>query len=307
VRVRSRILPLLVCGWTALWSSEAHADPSSELAWLPGDARHISRFSSASRDTATSEVIILPRFSVTLGSEFGLCAWHRPDFTLRAGVFALFGLESRTRSKRLFPAPGGDSNLWRGILGYEFAVSFDRLASEALGRQGALEVALGYYHESDHHTASNTPVEAGAEPDNPDLRDRPQVGNYLAADFAARFRVHALELVLRHQSKLFVNGHATRSAPFRAGTGDELVLQLREVSPSVIPFWSTSVEILLGKDRAPSRYFRSLLGVALPGRQGELRIYASYDTGAQRGLLIPEQQTAFGLGLRYSPFGSDSP
>ncbi len=298
------VAALLVFGALASHCARASA---ADLDWLPGDAREISRFSSASRDTATTEAIVAPRFSVTLGTEFGLLAWRPSPLALRAGVVAMFGLESRTRSKRLFPAPGGDSKLWRGILGYEVAVSFEQLAKQALGEHGGLEAALGYYHESDHHTASNDPVQPGAQPEDSELDARPQVGNYLAADLAARFRIHPVELVLRHQSKLFVNGRANAAAPFRFGTGDELVLQLHGVLPGVTPFWSTAAEVLVADQRDPSGFFRTLLGVALPGLKGELRIYASYDAGAQRGLLLVERQNAFGLGLRYSPFASDWP
>jgi hypothetical protein len=288
-------------------ASAARAAPVDALQWLPGDARQVSRSSSASRYTAALEAILAPRFSVTLGSEFGLFAWRPGAFTLRAGALALFGLESRTPSQRLLPAPGGDSDLWRGVLGYELAVSLDRLAAAALGQHGALEVALGYYHESEHHTASNDPVVPGAAPDHPELRGRPQIGNFVAFDFAARLPFEPLEVVIRHQSKLFTNGGATQQTPFRAGTGEELVLQLHRVLPGVTPFWSTSAEVLIARDRPPARYFRSLLGVALPGMRGEVRLYASYDVGAGKGLLIPERQNALGAGLRYTPFDSGWP
>jgi hypothetical protein len=285
----------------------ARAARADELEWLPGDARQVSHACSASRDTAALEAIVAPRFSVTLGSEFALIAWRPAGFTLRAGTLALFGLESRTPSRQLFPAPGGDSDLWRGILGYELALSFDRLATDALGRHGALEIAAGYYHESEHHTASNDPVVPGAPPDDPDLRGRPQIGNFLAADLAARFQVDSLELILRHQSKLFVNGEPTAVTPFRAGTGDELVFQLHGVLPGLTPFWSTAAEVLIATDRPPARYFRSLVGISLPGIRGELRLYASYDAGAEKGLLIPDRQHTAGAGLRYTPFDSGWP
>ncbi len=285
-----------------LAASSASAAEPTEFRWLPGDAREVSHSSSASRDTAALEAIVAPRFSVTLGSEFGLVAWQPKGVTLRIGALALFGLESHTRSSRLLPAPGGDSDLWRGILGYELALSFDRLATDAFGARGALEVALGYYHESDHHTASNEPVVPGATPDHLELRGRPQIGNFIAADVAVRFQVHSLELILRQQSKLFVNGTASPATPFRAGTGNELVFQLHCVLPAVTPFWSTAAEVLIAKDGPAARYFRSLVGISLPGRHGELRLYVSYDVGAEKGLLIPEHQNALGGGLRYTPF-----
>ena len=291
-----------------LWApSSAQAGPGDGLEWLPGDAREVSRSSSASRDTAAVEAIVAPRFSVTLGTELGLVAWHESGLTLRGGALALFGLESQTRSKQLLPAPGGDSNLWRGILGYELALSFDRFAQLALGKHGGLEVALGYYHESDHHTASNDPITPGLVPDHPDLRGRPQIGNSLSADFASRVQAGSLEVVLRHQSKLFVNGPATETTPFQAGIAQELVLQLHQALPGVTPFWSSVVEVLLAKGRAAPRDFRTLLGVSLPGVKGELRLYASFDTGAEKGLLISERQTALGAGFRYTPFASEWP
>jgi hypothetical protein len=285
----------------------AHAAEPSALEWLPGDAREISRSSSASRDTAAFEAIVAPRFSVTLGTELGLVAWRPSGIAVRAGVLSLFGLESRAKSQQLLPAPGGDSDLWRGMLAYELSLSLERFAASALGKHGALELALGYYHESDHHTASNAPVVSGTLPDHPDLRGRPQIGNFLAADLATRCGLGPLEVVLRHQSKLFVNGGASSVSPFRGGTGDELVLQMHRILPGVTPFWSTAAEVLIARERAPARYFRSLLGVGLPGRVGKLWLYASYDAGAQKGLLIPERERALGAGLRYTPFGTDWP
>ncbi len=285
----------------------ARADSAEGFQWLPGDAREVSRASSASRDTAALEAILAPRFAVTLGTELGLLAWHSSGVTLRAGALALFGLESQTPSRRLFPAPGGDSNLWRGILSYELALSFDRAARQALGEHGALELTLGYYHESDHHTASNQVAVPGSLPDGPDLRGRPQIGNYLAADFAARLPFELVEVVLRHQSKLFENGTASANTPFLAGTGEECVVQVHGLSSGLTPFSATSTAVLIAKARSPVRYFRSLLGVSLPGVSGELRVYASYDDGAGQGLLITEHEQAFGAGLRYTPFRSRWP
>ena len=303
-----RIAILLVsCGAPFFAQGTARALPSEGVQWLPGDAREVSRSSSASRDTAALEAIVAPRFSVTLGTELGLVAWHRSGLSLRGGALALFGLESQTRSRQLFPAPGGDSNLWRGILGYELSLSFDRIARLALGQHGGLEIALGYYHESDHHTASNDPVTPGLGPDHPELRGRPQIGNSLAADFASRFQAGSLELILRQQSKLFVNGPATDTTPFRAGTAQELVLQLHQLLPGVTPFWSSAAEVLLAKGRAATRDFRTLLGVSLPGVTGELRLYASFDAGAEKGLLITERQNALGAGFRYTPFAPEWP
>jgi hypothetical protein len=48
--------------------------------------------------------------------------------------------------------------------------------------------------------------------------------------------------------------------------------------------------------------FRSLLGVAFPGRFGELSVCLSLSAGAGKGLLIPVNDTDFGAGLRDSPF-----
>ena len=300
--LRAEISGLLSVLCLLLAAGSARAAGLDRVSWLPGEAREVSRSSSASRDTAAVEAIVAPRFSVTLGSEFALVAWQTSDFTLRGGVLALFGLESRTRSKRLFPAPGGDSNLWRGILGYEIAASFDRIASEALGKHGALELSVGYYHESDHHTASNELIAVDAIPDHPDLRGRPEIGNYLSADFASRFALGPLMVILRQQAKLFVNGAATPALPFRAGTSTEVTLQLHQALGAAIPFLATAGEELFATERPSVRNVRSQLGVALPGLSGELRLYASYDAGAERGLLITEQQHTFGGGFRYVPF-----
>lgn len=129
----------------------------------------------------------------------------------------------------------------------------------------------------------------------------------MAVDLAARFRARNLEIVLRHQSKLFVNSAGSSDTPFRAGTGDELTLQLHEVLQSTVPFLSTAAEVLIATGRPERRSVRSICGPAFPGHLGELRIYASFDAGAEKGLLISEQQRARGAGLRYTPFSSESP
>jgi len=293
--VRAALASLLLSG------SVAHAESSGGASWLPGEARQITRSSSASRDTAAFDAIVYPRFAVTLGSEFGLLAWSTPQVTWRVGALALFGLESRTKSQRLFPAPGGDSNLWRGILGYELACSFDALA-RGLGEHGAIEAAAGYYHESEHHTASNDPVTPTSSPDGADLRARPQIGNYLAIDWATRLPAGRFEFVLRDQAKWFVNGALSERSPFRAGTGAELVVQVHGLSPALLPFSATYAEALFAPRRSSAHFFRSLLGCAFPGKSGEFRLFASLSSGAGEGLLIPERQTALGGGLRFTPF-----
>ncbi len=298
--IRGRLRIGLI-GGLFLWGSGAGAQEAAGVTWLPGDAREISRSSSASRDTAAFDAVVYPRFAVTLGSELGLLAWRTPSRTWRLGALALFELESRTKSRRLFPAPGGDSDLWRGILAYEVSCSFDELA-RALGEHGALEAAAGYYHESEHHTASNEPVTATSTPDGPDLRARPQIGNYLAADFAARVPAGHVELVLRNQAKWFVNGELSERAPFRAGTSAELVVQVHGLTRVLLPFSASYAEALLAPRRTSAHFFRTLLGCAFPGKSGELRLFAALSSGAGDGLLIPQHETALGGGLRYTPF-----
>ena len=283
--------------------STSAAAVAGRLTFLPGDARAISRASSASRDTALLEGVLYPRISVTFGTEFGLLLYRAGPVSIRPGLFALFNLESRSKAKHLFPAPGGDSDLWRGILGYELTCSFDELASRYLGSRGGLELALGYYHESEHHSASNGVLPEGSPPDHPELRGLPQMNNYTMLDAAVRTSWQKIELLGRLQGKLFLNGPATYREPFRYGVGGDIVVRSRHLE-NVQPFWSNFAEILSSPLSRDANTFRSLLGLAFPGFIGELSVYLALTVGAGKGLLIPVHDTDLGAGLRYSPFRS---
>jgi hypothetical protein len=282
-------------------AAPAAADFSTE--WLPGDARRITRNTSASRDVGALDVVVYPRFSVTFGTEFGLVRLKKGPVSFVPGVFALFNLESQSKSKQIFPAPGGDSNLWRGILGYELSCSFDRFAERFLGERGALEVAIGYLHESEHHSASNGVLPPGSEPDHPELRGRPQLSNWLAFDLAGRTELAHFELVARGQGKGFVNGPLSQHEPFRYGLSADVIVRSRHHA-RVQPFLATFGEILHSPITRDANSFRALLGAAFPGTYGELSLFLSLSTGANKGLLIPLHTTDVGGGLRYAPFRS---
>lgn len=275
--------------------------PEPRFTWLPGDARVISHASSASRDTAVLEGILYPRISVTFGTEFGFFRYRAGPVSLRPGLFALFNLESRTKAKHFFPAPGGDSDLWRGTLGYQLACSFDRFAERYLGERGALELTAGYFHESEHHSARNGRLMEGEGPDHPELRGLPQMNNFLIGDLAARTTYHKIEFVARVQGRLFVNGEATQREPFTWGLGGDVIVRARHLA-WVQPFSATFGEILKSPVMRDANTIRTLLGVAFPGVWGELSLYLSLTSGAGKGLLIPVHDTDFGGGLRYSPF-----
>jgi hypothetical protein len=307
--LRSRRLVICVLLVGCAWSSSVRPiraqapapEPVERFAWLPGDARQISHASSASRDTALLEGILYPRISVTLGTEFGLLRYRAGPVSLRPGLFALFNLESRTKATHFFPAPGGDSDLWRGILGYQFSCAFDRFAERFMGEAGALELTLAYFHESEHHSAGNNRAEPGDGPDHPELRGRPQLNNFVMGDLAARTTLAKIELVGRFQSKIFTNGEPTPHEPFRFGVGGDLIVRARHLS-WLQPFSANFFELLGSPVRRDASTFRSLLGIAFPGVFGELSVYLSLTTGAGKGLLIPVNDTDFGGGLRYSPF-----
>ncbi len=303
------IVKRLVCAalaWlahTTVACAQSVSESDLTFRMLPGDARAISHATSASRDTALLEAIVAPRLSVTLGSEFGLFALTRRNLSMRMGLFALLGIESRTPTTQFFPAPGGDSSLWRGLLGYELTFSALELARSLLGERGGAELALGYYHESDHHTAGNDPVEPGDKPEHPGLRGRPQIGNFVMADLALRGEVAKLGWMVREQNKLFTNGAVDAQEPYRFGIGGDLLVRGLH-HPMFQPFSATFAEVLSSSLRKDARSLRSLLGVAIVGEYGELSAYLSFETGAQKGLLLIEERTAFGGGLRYSPFGT---
>lgn len=284
-------------------AAQVESSARADTTWLPGDARAITHATSASRDTALLDVIAYPRISVTLGGEFGLARVKKRGVSFAPGIFALFNLESRTKAKQLFPAPGGDSDLWRGILAYELTCAFEDVAERVLGERGGLELALGYYHESEHHSASNHRVQPGQLPDHPELRGRPQISDFFMLDGAVRGMWKKFEVVTRLQGKVFSNGPVSQHEPYRFAIGGDLLLRSRH-HPRFQPFSASFGEVVHSSIARDANNLRSLLGVAIPGAFGELSLYLSLSTGAGKGLLLPVHDTDVGLGLKYSPFKS---
>jgi hypothetical protein len=275
-------LAALVLGAPAL----ARAETPPAFTWLPGAARTIVRTTSASRDTPLFEYAYGPRAQASIGAEFGLLTASRAAFTAHLGMYAMLALENATSEKAFPPA-----ELWRGLVGISASIAADELARRILGRGSALELSLVLGHESDHALAFHQ---------DPGPFDIPSGGggNFLAPDMAARLPVGmGGDVTLRLQDRIYVNGALTQ-AP-----GADLVLRVRPL-PWAQPTLALFGEHLFPHDpEARSSFFaRALLGVALPGRVGEVTPFLSGDVGSGKGLLINRHEARFSFGVRYAAF-----
>ena len=283
--------------------ADAETSAAGAFRLLPGASRAIPRTTSASRDAPVLEIVVAPRPATTLGGEFALLALTpTPGTTLRLGLWGIFAVESRTATRRVFPAPGGDADLWRGAIAYSAALSFDD-AGQHWGERGAQELTVSYVHESEHHTASNLP---GMGLDHPELRGLPQIGNAFVLDTAMRFPLpDRWKLLGRYQHKLFVNGrHESPPAPFTNAPGADVELRWRRPA-HVQPFASLFAEYLFARRQqaAPAYFLRCLSGVVVRADgPWELSVFAVLDAGDGKGLLIGHRETHVGAGLRFAFF-----
>lgn len=270
------------------------ADGARELGFAAlGPAREISHSSSASRDTALVSVVFVPRVVRAAGADFAIVSYTHDDFTARLGVFGMLELFGEGRTDSALPFPTGDVGLWRGLFGYSLAWSFDSLARTWCGERCAVEAALSFRHESEHHTASND------GPTDARYVGYPHIGDFLMPDVAMRLPLGDFDLTLRLQAKLWTSRDA--QTPYRFGPGGDVVLRWR-AHPAVHPFSSTFAERYFASG-APNAYFiRNLTGVIFPSRYGDISLHLVSEVGHGKGFMVLREEASLGVGMRFSFF-----
>lgn len=296
----------VVCGLSA-----ARADDGRTGATLlPGPARGIPRTTSASRDAPVLEYAFGPRAQASVGVEPGLAELRQRSATLRAGMYAMIGVENAT-SERAFP-PG---ELWRGLVGASVSLELPRLARAWLVRGADLEVSLVVGHESDHATSASSSSLAAPGPWAIPFGGG---GNFIAPDVAVVLPAgRAFVVTLRLQDRIYFN-----QLPLLAGSrvasdvvadglhegllnapGADLVVRWR-AAPWAMPQVAVFGEHLFAHDAfvPDGQFLRAVAGVALPGRTGELEPFVSFDGGNGKGLLVQERELRLSVGVRYAIF-----
>ena len=263
--------------------------------WLPGPAREIPTTTSASRDAPVSAMAYGPRVRGDLAGEFGLFALLGDALEFRFGMRGMIEIEHQDAGLRGPPVPGLGKGpmLWRGLYGGSFAFSLPRLG-RALGAHGGFELTAFVGHESDHATDISHPTLP------PGAIDDGGGGNFVGGDVAVRFPLAtALELSLRAQDRHYLVG-VIANAP-----GLDVVLRFRAL-PEVQPLLGVFGERLFvhhdRNDAKNGHLITALVGVAFPGRAGEVTPFVSLEEGNAKGLLIDRTELRFAAGVRYAPF-----
>jgi hypothetical protein len=253
-----------------------------------GAAREISHSTSASRDTAVPTFLGAPHGVLTGGIEAAVLSLATDEWTLRTGIFAMLELEGQGDATTKIPLFGTtDIHFWRGVIGFQSALSLDGWAHRTLGEGGAFELTLSARHESEHQTASNT---GGTSPDYSETRP---VGNFLMLDAAARVRRGPVDVVARVQNKVFLP-----DASYRDGPGLDLHVRWR-AWPRVHPFVSIFGEYEWGANGYPDAYLvRALAGAIVPSAAGEIQLFVSGDIGNRKGLPVFTREATIGYGVR---------
>jgi len=285
--VRAVALALLVPG-------AANAQSQWQLSWL-GPAREISRGWSASRDTEAMTMSIAPRPVLVAGGQFALATFASRAWALRFGFAGMFELETDGTTDRFHSglAPGASTGmmLWRGAYAYHVAVAPRQWGREVC-ESCRMEGALGYRHESQHYTGSNS----GG--DGLDVSDQPYVGDDVIADAALGHWLGEWYFAERLTGMWYL---PKRSSYDFAGAVDLHVRFTR--LPYAHPFCSLYAEYrkgdeLLGRVFPDAYRFRALLGAALPSALGDIWVYGSGDVGNRYGIRILTREATLGLGIR---------
>lgn len=285
-----RALSACILGWFAFSSAEPVA--RAELTFLD-HGRELPRSWSASRDAPVFSLMLFPRDIRTAAGEFALVGWKTENYQLRLGFGGLLELESEgaTRSFDNLITHASGAFLWRGSYQYQAALSLDSLAT-ALCTACWLEAVIGYRHESEHITASNS----GGE--SPDHRGSPLVGDDLEVDVALATYQGDFLLLGRPQFRFFLPERSSY------GVGASLDLHARFIRvPRVHPFVSVYGEFWTGARSQARKYpdaylVRALGGVALPSVLGDVMPFISGDVGHRKGLAAYTLEATLGLGLR---------
>ncbi len=283
--------PFLALVFALALLSLPHDAHAVEIDFL-GAAREISHSSSASRDTATLQLIAMPHRVLTGGGDFSIFHLRAGGVSLRIGVFAMIELESEGETNGFDGLPTADIRFWRGQWGYSAAVDLHDLAERWLGPRGALELTLSARHESSHYTGSNS----GGP--GTDYSDRSQLGDCIIFDVALRKALGDVDIVARVQHKFFL----PYKSSYSKSPGADLHLRWRRFA-RVHPFTSFFGEYLDGTRGYPSAYlFRNLTGVFIPSKAGDLALFLSADVGHRKGLAVFTEERTLGFGARFSFF-----
>lgn len=263
--------------------------------WLPGPAREIPTTTSASRDAPVSAMAYGPRVRGDLAGEFGLFLLRGAALEFRFGLRGMIEIEHQDAGLRGPPVPGLGKGpmLWRGLYGGSFSFSLPRIG-RAFGARGAFELTAFVGHESDHATDISHPITP------PGAIEDGGGGNFVGGDVAARFSlVTSIELSVRAQDRHYIAG-AIKNAP-----GLDVVVRWRalpEVQPIVAVFGEELFVDHARNEATNGHLVTALLGIAFPGRAGEVTPFASIEQGNAKGLLIDRRELRLSLGIRYAAF-----
>jgi hypothetical protein len=290
---RARLALIAACVFHAAPAPASSDEPHVEFL---GYARRIPIAWSASRDTPALNLMIFPRDIRTAAGEFSLVSLALRDLTLRMGFNGLIELESENPTEdgsrfALGGLAGKGTMYWRGGWGLTLGASFNRWAQARCARC-AFEITVGYRHESDHYTGSNS---GGT---GLDVRNRPYVGNDFSTDFAFSAYAGSFLFIARVANRFYLPDQSSYSlAP-------SLDLHARYVAfPRIHPFISAYGEyqfgtMLVGRDFPDSYLLRALAGIALPSALGDLMLFGSGDVGYRKGLNALTREATLGFGIR---------
>lgn len=253
--------------------------------WLPGAARAIPRTESASRDRPVLEYAYGPVAHSSIGGEWAWFKVRRRTRTFRFGMYAMIALENHDWAT-LFPPV----ETWRGMTGFNWAISLDELAHSWFGKDGAFEIGLVFGHESDHGTVN--------DPWEPDFIPGGGGGQFLTPDMAIRIPLSEIFwFTTRIQSRAYLGGSLVL-AP-----GADIILRW------YITEWfnlhiALFLEGLFPREEAAHNGFfiRRMYGANFPGDIGEFTFFLSTDGGNGKGLLINHRDFRLSFGVRYAPF-----
>lgn len=277
-------------------------DPAEEtFELLPGASRAITHSHSASRDTALLAYQQTPYTVRTGGGDVGLARLNTGALSWRLGFFGMIELESEDpiESDDLSsPMPQAGNGLWRGVYGYSIAAAHRDWGERWFGERGMVEAAISFRHESEHFTGSREGNEGR-------YAEVPNIGDFFMPELAVRIPVGDVDIELRAQHKWFVGEPGARTYSHGPG-GDAIVIW--RLWDQLHPFNATFAEYLFGttfedddgtRYVAPDNYlFRNLTGVMLPGRYGDIQLYASLAIGHGKGLKAFQKERRWGGGIR---------
>lgn len=293
----------------ALAIAPAPALAAPRTVWIPGAARDLSRWSSASRQVAVTGYSYGPRAHASVGGEIGILELSRARWSLRLGTLGMFAVDDGT-SRSVLP----QSELYRDLEGLSAALALPHAGAALFGRGALLELGLVIGHEGAHAARGYAVPEAYRTTDIPFGGG----GWYLEPDVALRLGCGArCTLVTRLQDRIFTNalplavGQRAASdvvADFLdeglvQAPGAGLTLSWR-ASDHFRPTLSVFGEALFSHDSSAENgvFARVMAGPELTSRMGGLWPFVSFDAGNGPGLLINRRELRLAVGVRYAPF-----